>query len=232
MLDGFRQHLNDRRGKYSLRKHIGRLRREGRLSQVGLAVVAILTLGGVAFAKCQASGVTGPSEEGSVTPSSLLLGPSETVQENTVERDVVFVGVNPCNGDVVRAFGKRHDKLRAKVEASGASVTLDHHINDSFRGEAVKDPNQKYTGSDVHTDRFEMGPDGTEHREFTNEHLISAGPAPNWILHIHQRYEFRFAEPLSPTVTMEGHASCPPTSECLVEGGCVDREMIPESVTP
>jgi hypothetical protein len=230
MLDEFRQRLGDRRGKYSVRKHIGRLRREGRLRQVGVAAVVVLTAGGVAFARCQGSSITGPSEPIAETPR-LNLG-SETFQENTVERNVVFSGVNPCNGDAVKAFGKRHDKLRVRIAPSGTSATLDHHINDSFHGEAIANPNQKYTGSDVHSDRFDIGMDGMRHREITNEHLIAQGPAPNWILHVHQRSDFRFADPLNPTVTFEGHASCPSESKCTVDGGCVDRDLTVVSVTP
>lgn len=149
MLDEFRQRLRDRRGKYSLRRHLGRLRREGRLRQIVLAAVGLLTVGGLAFGRCQGSSITGPSDPmaetpvrgtvtagGSVTPSASL--GSETFKENTVERNVVFSGVNPCNGDMVKAMGKRHDKIR--IVASPTSFAVDHHINDSFHGEAIDDP--------------------------------------------------------------------------------------------
>ena len=243
MLDGLRQRLKDRgprerRGGYSVRKHLGRLGREGRLPQIGLAAVALLTIGGLAFGQCDASSLTGPSASsetpvastvagGSVAPASIG---SETFKENTVERNVVFTGVNPCNGDMVRAVGKRHDKIR--IVATPTSFTTDHHINDSFRGEAVNDPAQAYTGSDVHSDRFEIGIDGVEHRELTNEHLIAQGQAPNWILHVHQRSDFRFDDPLNPAVTFKGHASCPPESQCTLPGGCVDRELEVLSTAP
>lgn len=242
MLDEFRQRLRDRRGKYSLRRHIGRLRREGRLRQIGLAAVALLTVGGLAFGRCQGSSITGPSDpmtetpvRGSVTSGGSATTPtaglgSETFKENTVERNVVFSGVNPCNGDMVKAMGKRHDKIR--IVASPTSFAVDHHINDSFHGEAIDDPNQDYTGSDVHSDSFEIGIDGVEHREITNEHLIAQGPAPNWILHVHQRSDFRFADPLNPAVTFKGHASCPSDSRCTVAGGCVDRDLTLVSATP
>ncbi len=240
MLDGFRQRLRDRsprdrRAKYSLRAHVARLRREGRLPQIALAAVAVLTIGGLAFARCQDS-ITGPSAPvaetpaggavtagGSVTTSTASLGGSETFQENTVRRDVVFSGINPCNGATVKAFGKRHDKI--KIVASPTSFAVDHHINDSFRGEAVDDPEQIYTGSDVHKDQFEVGIDGVEHRELTNEHLIAQGPTPNWILHVHQRSEFRFDDIFNPTVTFEGHASCPPESRCTRPEGCPDQGL-------
>lgn len=235
MLDGLRHRLKDpreRRGGYSVRKHLGRLRREGRLPQIGLAAVALLTIGGLAFGQCDASSLTGPSASSEAPLTSTVAGGSvtsaasvgsETFKENTVERNVVFSGINPCNGDMVRAIGKRHDKIR--IVATPTSFTTDHHINDSFRGEAVNDPSQAYTGSDVHTDRFEFGIDGVEHRELTNEHLIAQGQAPNWILHVHQRSDFRFEDPLNPVVTFKGHASCPPESPCTLAGGCVDREL-------
>lgn len=239
MLQGFRQRLDERRGKYSLLKHIGRLRREGRLPRVGLAAAAVLAVGGFAFARCEASSITGPSEQLAEAPRTTAISGgdvatatvgSETFRENTVERNVVFVGINPCNGDAVRAFGKRHDRFKAAV--SPTSATLDHHINDSFRGEAINNPTQVYTGSDVHQDRAAIGVDGVEHRELTNEHLISQGPAPNWILHVQQRSDLRFTDPVNPVVTFSGHASCPPQSRCTREGGCPDAVMSVESVTP
>jgi hypothetical protein len=239
MLEEFRQRLRDRRGKYSLRKHVSRLRREGRLPQIALAVLAVLTLGGVTFARCEASSITGPSSVAETpadrnTASGSVTTAAETFRENTVERNVVFTGVNPCNGDAVTATGKRHDKFTARTIVSPTNVTIevDHHINDSFRGEAINNPGQLYTGSDVHRDRFELGSEGVEHPDLTNEHLISQGPAPNWILHMRQKSKVRFDDPLNPTVTFEGHASCPPTSECTVAGGCVDRSLEVLSVAP
>lgn len=240
MLQEFRQRLNERRGKYSLRKHVTRLRREGRLPRVGLAAAAVLAVAGFAFARCEASSITGPTEQSAEAPpastisggdvATATIGGSENFTENTVERNVVFVGINPCNGDAVRAFGKRHDRFRAAVSLT--SATLDHHINDSFRGEAINNPAQIYTGSDIHQDRAEIGVDGVEHRELTNEHLISQGPAPNWILHVHQRSNLRFDDPVNPVVTLSGHASCPPQSRCTRPGGCPDAVMSVESVTP
>ena len=238
MLDGIRQRLKDRksrdrRGEYSLRKHLGRLRREGRLPQIGLASVALLTVGGLTFGRCDASDITGPSApvastetRGAVTPSAATF--SETEKENTVERNVVFTGVNPCNGDAVVANGRRHDKFtsRAVVSPTGeVTIEIDHHLNDSFKGLAANNPEQLYTGSDVHRDRFVLGTDGADHPDMTNEHIISQGSAPNWILHMRQKSRVRFDDPLNPTVTFEGHASCPPTSACTIAGGCIDRPL-------
>lgn len=238
MLREVRERLRERRREYSLGRHLARLRREGRLSRVALTGLAFVAIGSVAFAHCDGSRLTGPSDLADETPiastvtvgGSVASAGSETYKENIVERNVVFSGVNPCNGDVVTAIGKRHDRIR--IVASPTSFAVDHHLNDSFRGEAINDPDQEYTGSDVHNDRFEVGIDGVEHRELTNEHLISQGPAPNWILHFHQRSDFRFSDPLNPTVTYRAHASCPPESACMLPGGCVDRELTPVSVTP
>src|SRR5687768_13122467 len=170
MLDGLRHRLKDpreRRGGYSVRKHLGRLQREGRLPQIGLAAVALLTIGGLAFGQCDASSLTGPSSSfteapsatvgagGSVATSTASLG-AETFRENTMDREFVFTGVNPCNGEPVIARGKRHDRIAATVSASG-SFDADHHLNDSFKsvaidaqGVEVTDPDREYVGGDVH----------------------------------------------------------------------------------
>lgn len=239
MLDEFRQRMKDRRGRYSLRKHIGRLRREGRLPQIGLAAVAVLTIGGLAFARCQNS-ITGP-ETVAETPAggagtasgSVATSESETIRENLHFRKIAFAGVNPCNGDVVTAIGHRHEKFTTTTIISPTDITIeiDHHMNDAFQGEARNNPEQLYTGSDVHKDRFVLGAEGVEHPDLTNEHLISKGSAPNWILHMHQKSKVKFSDPLNPTATFKAHASCPSTSECMLPEGCVDRdlELLPET---
>lgn len=248
MLDEFRKHLRDRRGRYSLRKHLGRLRREGRLPQIGLATVALLTLGGVAFARCQDS-ITGPppvaetpvggavSSGGSVgTPSASIGG--ESFREHTMNRDFVFTGINPCNGEPVVARGRRHDRLTATISLSG-NFDADHHLNDSFKsvavdaqGVEVTDPELEYVGGDVHNDRMSIYfPDGASHRELTNEHLSRRGGGDHWVLHLDQRSEFRLGD-LEPTVTVKGHASCPPTSHCKLADGCPDRTFHPVTEVP
>lgn len=72
MLDQFRQRWRDRRGQYSLRGHIARLKRERRLVRVGAGALAAVIVAGVAFGQCQ-SNITGPSE---VTESSVPGAPA------------------------------------------------------------------------------------------------------------------------------------------------------------
>jgi hypothetical protein len=229
MLDGFRQRFSERRSKYSLRKHIGRLRREGRLPQIGLAAVAVLTIGGLAFARCQGNSITGPSAPAAEDRAP---GVMATVIENTMQRDAVFTGRNPCNGDLVVAKGKRHDKLSNTFSASG--FTADHQINDSFKGVPldaqgveVTDPEFEYVGSDVHSDKMVVNfLDGTTttHRELTNEHLSRRGGGDHWVLHVDQRMRFS-GDPTNPTVDVEvkGHASCPDKTHCKLPDGCPDQ---------
>jgi hypothetical protein len=249
MLKGFRMRSGDRRQRYSLRRHIARLKQEGRLPQIALAAMAVAIGGGIAFGQCDSSSITGPSEPVAASPNSppvtsisgsvasASLGGSETFKDNTVERDVVFTGRNPCNGELVVARGKRHDKI--SMTASTNSFEVDHHLNDSFKsvaldeaGVEVNGPDLEYVGSDVHKDRLTIGLDGTQHRELTNEHLTRPG-GPNWIFHLHQTSEFSYTDPQNASVSMRGHASCPPTSRCTMPGGnCPDRMFTLTSVTP
>ena len=255
MLDGFRQILRDRtprerRGRYSVRKHVSRLHREGRLPQIGLAVVAVLTIGGLAFGQCDASSIAGPSPVtettvagavtagGSVNTSTAGLG-AETFRDNTVNREFVFTGINPCNGEPVIARGRRHDRIAATVSASG-SFDADHHLNDAFKSVAidaqgleVTDPELEYVGGDVHNDRMSVNfLDGTtSHRELTNERLSRRGGGDHWVLHLDQRTEFTVEDP-EPKITIKGHASCPPTSRCSLADGCPDRTFSVTSLSP
>src|SRR5687767_15880964 len=125
----FRQQSDDRRRGYSFRRHFARLRQEGRLPQIALAAVAVMIVGGITFGRCQGDSITGPSApaaegsaptavatstSGSVAPTTAP-GPADAVpppfRENTVERNAMFTGVNPCNGEPVVARGRRHDRL-------------------------------------------------------------------------------------------------------------------------
>jgi hypothetical protein len=227
MLDGFGRRFRERRSKYSLRKHIGRLRREGRLPQIGLAAVAVLTIGGLAFARCQGDSITGPS-----APAAEDRAPGVTaaVVENTMFREAVFTGKNPCNGDLVVARGKRHDKLSNTFSASG--FHSDHHINDSFKsvpldaqGVEVTDPEAEYVGSDVHNHKMVINfLDGTTtDRDLTNEHLSRRGGGDHWVLHVVQILRFTADDPANPTIELKGHASCPEKTHCTLPDGCPDQ---------
>jgi hypothetical protein len=249
MLKGFRMKSGDRRQKYSLRKHIGRLKQEGRLPQITLAAIVVVVAGGIAFGQCDSSSITGPSESVATSPSSpagtsasgsvasASLGGSDNFSENTVQRDVMFSGVNPCNGELVVAKGRRHEKTT--LTASANSFTADVLLNDSFKsvvlneaGVEVNEPDLEYVGSDVHKDRYTVGLDGIQYRQLTNEHL-KRRDGPNWIFHLHQTSNVSYTNPQNASVSMRGHASCPPTSRCTMpDGNCPDRVFTLVSLTP
>jgi hypothetical protein len=219
------------------------------LPQIALAAVAVLTAGGLAFAKCDGSSITGPSARVAETPvagaatsggsvSTSSLG-GEAFRENTVNREFVFTGVNPCNGEPVVARGKRHDRIAATVSLSG-NFDADHHLNDSFKsvaidaqGVEVADPDLEYVGGDVHNDRMSVNflEGTTSHRELTNERLSRRGGGDHWVLHLDQRSEFTVENP-EPKITITGHASCPPTSRCSLSDGCPVRTFSVTSLSP
>ena len=245
----FRQKSSDRRQGYSFPRHLSRLKQEGRLPQIGLAAMALVIAGGLTFGRCQGDSITGPSTATEARPQTMLassatgsLAPATvpTFRENTVDRNAVFVGVNPCNGEPVVARGSRHDRISATVTAAG-NFEADHHINDSFKsvatdaqGVEVADPEAEYVGGDVHNDRLSVDfVEGvTSHRELTNERLSRRGGGDHWVLHMDQRSEFRADDPLNPTVSIKGHASCPPTSQCRLPDGCPDQAFSLMSLSP
>lgn len=244
---GFRQEpgerRRDRRRAYSFRRHFARIKQEGRLPQVAGAAVALLIVGGIAFGQCRGDSITGPSAptasaDGSVAPGTAL-APVPSFRENTVDRDFLFTGQNPCNGDPVVARGHRHDKYSITVSAAG-DVSIDNHINDAFKsvpvdaqGIEVADPELEYVGSDVHNSKFTVNfPDGASRREITNEHLSRRGGGDHWVLHIDQRTEFSADDFDNPKVEVKGHASCPDKTRCTSPGDCPDRAFTIISVAP
>ena len=129
MFNEFRQRVRDRREQYSLRRHFGRLERERRLPHLRAGTLAPIIGAGMTFGQSQSSNIPGPGENlttsnaGGAANASLVSEPDAfTFQEKTVQRNVVFTGVNPCNGDAVRLEGSRYEKIRIS-----AGVTYTPH---------------------------------------------------------------------------------------------------------
>lgn len=240
MFRGFRQQRRDRRGDYSFRKHLARLKREGRLPRMGVATLAVVLIAAVTFGRCESS-ITGPAEEsadnGSIAGPAMtgILSPpdggsgggsgGEKFKERSVERNVVFVGVNPCNGDAVRAVGTRHEWLTI-ITREPSYFESRSRIKDHFRGYAVNDPYPpptRYEGHDEHEYNEIITPTKFVSETETHEHLISLGKEPNWKLFFYERRQTDLLNPLYTKVDYRAKASCSHT--CTLPEGCVDREM-------
>lgn len=242
MFKEYWQHRRDRRGDYSFTRHLGRLKREGRLPQIGLSALAVVLVAGVTFARCE-SNITGPSE--TAADAGPIQGPSqggtisstgpshgsgndpglETFRQRTVQRNVVFIGVNPCNGDAVRAEGTRREKLTLITRAPDYFESRSH-IWDNFRGFAINDPfppPTRYKGEDEHEHNQVITPTKTDDEVETEEHLIAIGPEPNWKLYFYERRRTDLLQPWNTRVEYRAKASC--SSRCSLPQGCIDREM-------
>ena len=219
-----RRRLRDRRSEYSFRKHLGRLKKEGRLTQIGIAAAAVLVVSGITFGRCQSSNITGPSQQSETAPV-LQPSPSLTTTETTSEtfRNFAFTGYNPCNGDAVAGTGTRHELVHFTINADG-STKIKKHTNDAWKGKAADDQT-KYSASDVHDDMQENSGTTFEHRDINNEHLISEGRSPNWILHLVQKTYIDALDPTKNSVEVKGFAKCPPTSSCSFPDGCPDLQL-------
>lgn len=231
MLHEVRQRLRERRGEYSLRRHVARLRREGRLPRIGVGVLLAVVVAGATFAQCDTTSITGPVEDvalssapvATVTSGSLAPEPERLeFKEKTVQRNVIFTGVNPCNGDAVRLEGTRYESIRISV---GAGYFDSHHrIRDwCMRGYAIGNPEQKYTGRDEHEHHLKITTAGLDEEFETWEYLKALGSEPDWKLRLYQRYKARYDDPLNARVEFRSKASC--EHNCTLPEGCVDREF-------
>lgn len=239
MFKEYWQHRRDRRGDYSFSKHLGRLKREGRLPRLGLATLAVVLVAAVTFGQCESS-ITGPSETaanggtidgpaltGSITPpiGTPDGGNGDVFKQRTVERNVVFVGVNPCNGDAVRAVGTRYEALTLIVREPSYFESRSR-IKDRFYGYAINDPPPhptRYKGEDEHEHNEVISPTRLETEVETHEHLIALGPEPDWKLFFYERRRTDPTRPLHTKIDYRAKASC--SYRCSLPGGCVDREM-------
>ena len=231
MLREVRQRLRERRGKYSLRRHVARLRREGRLPRIGMGALAAVLVAGAAFAQCDTSSITGISDDlapssgpvASVSSGSLAPDPDRLeFSEKTVQRNVIFTGVNPCNGDAVRLEGTRYEHIR--ISAGVGYFDSHHRIRDwCMRGYAIGNPEQKYMGRDEHEHHLRITTAGLDEEFETWEYLKALGSEPDWKLKVNQRYRARFDDPLNMRVEFRSKASC--EHNCSLPGGCIDREF-------
>ena len=233
MLDKFRQQLRERRGGYSFRGHLARLKREGRLPRAAGGILAAVIVAGVAFGRCESSSITGPDESAadyaarttSLTGGSVVPDPDPdrfTFEEKLVQRNVVFTGVNPCNGDAVRLEGTRYEKIR--ISAGVGYFDSHHHIRDwCLRGYAINDRRQKYEATDEHEHHLKITTAGLDEETETQEYLKALGSEPDWRLKVYQRYRVRYEDPLNIKVAFRAKASC--DHECALPGGCIEREF-------
>jgi hypothetical protein len=279
MLDDFRQRLRDRRGQYSLRRHVARLKREGRLSRIGAGTLAAVIAAGVAFAQCQSSSITGPSEEvtesnvpgapagGSVSLSGgssndndsdtdgdsdsedsdsdklvpgldsdsdgdsdsdnvpILDPPPLEFEEKTFQRDVVFTGANPCNGETYEARGTRRDHVKSTIASDYFESR--HRFQDKFQGFAVIDlpPRPtRYKGEDEHDHHIKVVfAEGSDDELETEEELVAVGPEPDWTLKYHERRKIDMANPMNSRYEVRARGRCKGT--CTLPGGCPDVDF-------
>jgi hypothetical protein len=225
------QNRRDRRGDYSFKKHLARLKREGRLPQIGLGTMAVVLMAAVTFGRCESS-ITGPETEadaGSVESPSLHgtgMPGTDVFKQRTVERNVVFVGVNPCNGDAVRAEGTRYESLTLITREEAGYFESRSKIRDYFRGYAINDPvppPTRYKGEDEHEHNEIISPTRLESEVETHEHLVAIGPEPDWKLFFYERRRTDPLQPWNTRVDYRAKASC--SHQCSLPEGCIDREM-------
>ena len=247
MFREFWKHRRERRGDYSFTKHLARLKREGRLPQIGLGTVAVVLLAAMSFGRCD-SNITGPASGPSYTTSSGSLTPltgedggvapspgtggtsgSETFKDRTVDRDFVFTGTNPCNGDAVRAEGHRHEYIRITTgtNSSGPYFSSTHHMRDHFKGFALNDPEQKYRGEDEHREDRRFSATKFDEHIHTEEYLKAYGPEPDFSLYLHYRLKF---QPTTLNIEPEFTAKARCHGQCSKSAGCPDQDFVLVSV--
>jgi hypothetical protein len=278
MLNELRQRLRDRRGRYSLPRHLARLKREGRLPRIGAAAVAAIFAAAVSFGRCQSPSITGPSEVaessfsgtpagGSVSPSSyssndhdsdsdsdsdsedsdsdkivpgldsdsdgdsdsdnvpIVDVPPLKFEEKTFQRDVVFTGSNPCNGETYEARGTRRDHIQMAVAPDYFESR--HRIHDKFQGFAVLDlpPRPtKYRGEDYH-DHYEkvVFAERSDYLLVTAEELVAVGSEPDWTLTYFERRYVDVMKPWNSRYVIAAKGRC--KGKCTLPGGCPDVEF-------
>jgi hypothetical protein len=239
MPDSMDQHQpDDRRGGYSFRKHFARLKREKRLARIGVGAFAVFVVGGITFARCQSSGITGPSSASQSSPSlhtsdgglpgTDVPDDAFTIKEKTVQHDVVFVGENPCNGDIIEARGTRYEALR--VTAGTGYFDSHSRIKDYFKGFAVNDPDPpptRYKGENEveHDMRITLTSGIDEEREVEQDLKSPSGSDPDYKLRVYMRVRVRPGDNpfYARQVTYRARATCS-VEKCRKSGGCGDRD--------
>ena len=242
MFSGSKKRSGDRRQKYSLRQHLARLKREGRLPQLGLATVAILLVGGLSFGQCKGDSITGPGEPrtesttipaggGSVAPATTLFD----VRERTVQRDFVFQGQNPCNGDPYIVKGTRRTYFRnwAGVNENGQYFSITSVDEDNLKGFAVNDDRQRYEQRDRHefnfVNKLVYDPPKFDWHRHSEERLKASGEDPDFTMYLHERLKITPLDLSDMTAEYVSKAKC--DGRCMQPGGCVEQDFVTISVT-
>ena len=156
----------DRRGRYSFRGHLRRLRTAGRLKTLGLATATVLVIAAVTFARCESSRVSGPREatsppsqgprgnlttDVSLPKTALALWPAK-----------LLTLLNPCVPDL--HFTRHEGKNQV-----------------TYTDEREKDGFGNYTGN--HKTTYEMDEDDDADDEDGNHyHGHKHTPSPAWRL--------------------------------------------------
>jgi hypothetical protein len=221
-----------RRARYSLRGHLRRLARGGQLTRVALVTVVVAAIGGVTFARCSSSGITGPSEaaKGPAPSADLLGGGSGSVNQPTnetftvpFEKDVV----NECNGQLVHLSGEMHLEEYAHVLNDGGFHSHDHQI-DHLKG-ASADGSTQYTASDEHLSSQKFSATDASITKYVYDKLIANGPQPDFFVRMRTSMKYSATNPLgSPPVPQvdvdtDCHGQCRPGENCVSAcppGGC------------
>lgn len=242
MFGKFQKRSGDRRQKYSFREHLARLKREGRLPQIGLATAAILIAGGVTFGQCKGDSITGPSEPlaesstmpasgGSVAHASTLFD----VKERTVQRDFVLQGQNPCNGDpyVVRGTRRSYFRNWAGVNENGEYFNITSVDEDDLKGFAVNDSRQRYEHRDKHEFNFRnklvYDPPKFDWHRHSEEKIKAIGSDPDFTMYFHERLKITPLDPSDMRAEYISKAKC--DGQCTQPGGCVEQDFATVSVT-
>jgi hypothetical protein len=217
---------DNRRERYSLRGHLGRLRRSGRLKQVALVSAAVVAIGGIAFGRCSSSGITGPSEVATATqPSADLLGGGSGSEfkpiNNTFKFPVARDVVNACNGQPVHLTGEVHVEQYSHAKETGEFHSHEHVI-DQLKG-ASMDGTTQYTASDEHLDASRIDfVDGKAYMShYRYDKLIANGPQPDFFVRTKSVMKFNAEDLLgSPPVPeidfdVDCKGTCRPGEKCL-----------------
>jgi hypothetical protein len=228
------QHRRDRRGDYSFKKHLARLKREGRLPQIGLGTLAVVLVAAVTFGRCE-SNITGPSETVAQSPNSPQASTLFDVRERTVQRDFVFQGENPCNGDSYIVRGTRRTFFRnwAGVNEHGQYFNITSVDEDHLKGFAVSDSKQKYEQRDKHEfnfrDKLLYDPPKLDWHRHSEEHIKAIGDDPDFTMYLHERLKITPLDLSDMKAEYISKAKC--DGRCVQPGGCVEQDFITISVT-
>jgi hypothetical protein len=214
---------DNRRERYSLRGHLGRLRRSGRLKQVALVTVAVVAIGGIAFGRCSSSGITGPSEVASTRPSADLLGGGSNELTKPINNTFKFPFskkvLNECNGQWVTVSGEMHMEQYAHVMNDGGFHSHEY-TTDNLKG-VSDDGTTQYTSSDQHHDASRFDATSAYILSYKYDKLIANGPQPDFFVRVKTVMKYDATDPLGspPIPDVEIDSDC--KGQCRAGERCV-----------